>query len=282
MIELKPLTYFVAAYEEGSLTAASNRCFIAQPSISHAIKSLETKLGTQLFQRSKKGLLPTSDGHRLYESAKGLLAQSQRVVQQFAAQPPCELKIFAQPDVQLARYQRIFQHWQQRIPNLHLTLVPELNQADCAFVDAAQASELWGVITLEKEDYIAVMPSDYPLACQSHVSLSDLHGQRLIERPYCLRQQAFEKRLLAQHIHPVISAKAQHEQQAIELIKLGFGLALFPRNAFISQPGLCAIELDTSADPSLTEIARRQLVMAYRRNQHVVSHFVDSLPDDIK
>ena len=40
MLELKQLSYFIAAYEERSITLAASRCFITQPSITHAIKSL--------------------------------------------------------------------------------------------------------------------------------------------------------------------------------------------------------------------------------------------------
>lgn len=43
--DLRALGYFVAAYEEKSVTAAARRCFIAQPSISAAIRNLESALG---------------------------------------------------------------------------------------------------------------------------------------------------------------------------------------------------------------------------------------------
>jgi len=44
-MELRALRYFLAVYEELSLTGAAKRCFVAQPSISSAIQpivSLET------------------------------------------------------------------------------------------------------------------------------------------------------------------------------------------------------------------------------------------------
>lgn len=59
LFDLRALGYFVAAYEERSVTAASRRCFVAQPSISMAIKGLEDALNTTLFERSRQGLAPT-------------------------------------------------------------------------------------------------------------------------------------------------------------------------------------------------------------------------------
>ncbi len=58
LFDLRALGYFVAAYEERSVTAASRRCFVAQPSISMAIKGLEDALETTLFERSRQGLAP--------------------------------------------------------------------------------------------------------------------------------------------------------------------------------------------------------------------------------
>ena len=83
MIEVKPLRYFLAAYEEGSITAAASRCFIAQPSITHAIKSLEASLEVTLFERSKQGIKPTRDGNKLYKLASDFLLQNQHLEETF-------------------------------------------------------------------------------------------------------------------------------------------------------------------------------------------------------
>lgn len=48
---LKQLEYFVAAGEQGSITFASEKVSISQPSISAAISHLEAEFGVQLFIR---------------------------------------------------------------------------------------------------------------------------------------------------------------------------------------------------------------------------------------
>ena len=74
---LRHLEYFVAAGETGSVTLASERINISQPSISTAISHLETELGVQLFVRHHaQGLSLTPAGHRLLREAKGLLDQA--------------------------------------------------------------------------------------------------------------------------------------------------------------------------------------------------------------
>ena len=48
---LRQLRYFVTTVEAGSVAEASRQLYIAQPSISTAIKSLEESFGVQLFIR---------------------------------------------------------------------------------------------------------------------------------------------------------------------------------------------------------------------------------------
>ena len=48
---LRQIEYFIATAETGSITLASERVNISQPSISTAIAHLEEELGTQLFIR---------------------------------------------------------------------------------------------------------------------------------------------------------------------------------------------------------------------------------------
>jgi DNA-binding transcriptional LysR family regulator len=74
---LKQVAYFVAAAETGSITLASERMNISQPSISAAISGLEANFGIQLFIRHHaQGLALTSEGQRFLREARVLLLQA--------------------------------------------------------------------------------------------------------------------------------------------------------------------------------------------------------------
>ncbi len=74
---LKQIGYFVAAAETGSITLASERMNISQPSISSAIAVLEANFGIQLFIRHHaQGLSLTGEGLRFLAQARALLAQA--------------------------------------------------------------------------------------------------------------------------------------------------------------------------------------------------------------
>lgn len=77
---IKQIAYFVAAAETGSITLASARVHISQPSISAAISSLETEFGIQLFIRHHaQGLSLTPQGQRFLREAKSLLLQAEEL-----------------------------------------------------------------------------------------------------------------------------------------------------------------------------------------------------------
>lgn len=75
---LRQLEYFVAAGETGSITQASERINISQPSISTAISQLEQELDVQLFIRHHaQGLSLTSAGRTMLIEAKRLVEQAE-------------------------------------------------------------------------------------------------------------------------------------------------------------------------------------------------------------
>ncbi|WP_298216151.1 LysR family transcriptional regulator [Acidocella sp.] len=77
---LKQIAYFVATAETGSITLASERVNISQPSISSAITALEEAYGIQLFIRHHaQGLSLTAEGQRFLREARALLLQAEEV-----------------------------------------------------------------------------------------------------------------------------------------------------------------------------------------------------------
>ncbi|MDP3209264.1 MAG: LysR family transcriptional regulator, partial [Rhodoglobus sp.] len=67
------LYYFTAVCEYGSLHAAAEKVYVAQPSLSRQIRRLESDLGFSLFERSSRGLVPTAAGRAFLPVARDLL-----------------------------------------------------------------------------------------------------------------------------------------------------------------------------------------------------------------
>lgn len=77
---LRQLEYFIAAGETGSITQASERVSISQPSISTAISQLEQEFDVQLFIRHHaQGLSLTPAGRALLADARRLIEQAEQL-----------------------------------------------------------------------------------------------------------------------------------------------------------------------------------------------------------
>ncbi len=80
MITLHQLRCFVAVYDDGSFTAAARALGLAQPSVSEQVRLLEQSLGTALFQRIGRGLLPSEAANVLRSHAQQTLNAAQAAV----------------------------------------------------------------------------------------------------------------------------------------------------------------------------------------------------------
>ena len=80
-MDIKQLRYFIAIAEEGSLSAASQRLRVAQPSLSQHVIKIEQELGVTLVHRSPRGIALTASGEILLRHAREI-CQSMSVCQE--------------------------------------------------------------------------------------------------------------------------------------------------------------------------------------------------------
>ena len=87
-MDIKQLRYFITIVDEGGFNAAAKKIFMAQPSLSKAIKNLETELGCRLFRMEKKRIQLTSAGTNLYEKGKRIVAEFDEFSRQIRNESP--------------------------------------------------------------------------------------------------------------------------------------------------------------------------------------------------
>lgn len=73
---LQQLKYAVAVAECGNVTAASQKVFISQPSLTTAIHELENEIGITIFSRTNKGVVVTNEGDEFLGYARQVLEQA--------------------------------------------------------------------------------------------------------------------------------------------------------------------------------------------------------------
>ena len=78
-MRLEQLKYIVTIAETGTFTEASTRLFVAQPSISEAVHSLEKELHTKIFVRYRTGAIPTAQGIKVIHHAQKILNEVEEI-----------------------------------------------------------------------------------------------------------------------------------------------------------------------------------------------------------
>jgi DNA-binding transcriptional LysR family regulator len=241
MLDLRALSYFVAVHEEGSITAAAKRCYIAQPSITNALQALEAKFGCRLFERTRRGSFPTPEGERLYRRSIALLAEARAIEQELgAAKERRVLKLYVQADILLTAIRPLLNLMYRYRSELRIVFCAGPGEADMVVMSSCGAKVESGFNELWREDYVLAVPATHPLRFHGQAGLDVLRGLDLIDRPHCFRYAWFKDKLLFAGIEPNIVAQANSEETLLALLKMGVGSAILPELHF---------------PPSTTEIA---------------------------
>jgi LysR family transcriptional regulator, hca operon transcriptional activator len=293
-MELRHLRYFVAVAEELNFTRAAQRLHTAQPSLSQQIQDLEQEVGVPLFIRTKRSVKLTAAGTAFLDEARLTLAQSRRAIASArkAAQagestlvlgfgPAAEIKLFPGTLTSLrASFPKLRLEFrsmttlQQREALLH-------NEIDLAFLRPPIHEPSLEAIPVLREQLVAVLPADHPLAGEGpldfaklsgypFIEISPLHSSNLFD---LVRTAAQERGVELNTIQQVVGVLT-----GLALISLGEGYTLLPdyaeslvfRNVTTRRLTPPAIEADLlmawrKGDPSSENAALRDLITSGRR-----------------
>ena len=72
-LDIKHMKYFMEVVNQGGMTNASKSLYIAQPTISKAIKDIENELKMTLFDRQKRYLVLTDAGKIFYKKCEEII-----------------------------------------------------------------------------------------------------------------------------------------------------------------------------------------------------------------
>ncbi|WP_185776629.1 LysR family transcriptional regulator [Pandoraea apista] len=191
---IEQLRYFVAASEEGSISAAARRLGKAQSAVSTAISLLEADLGFELFDRSRRNARLTDQGEVMLLEAKELLRQAEGLNHRanalaYGEQPQLSLALDeALPYQAVSELMRDLAH---QFAYLELTLLNgtstevaeyvEKQRADIGFhVDRGAISSALGHKYIGAVVQGVFVAGDHPLAHRDQVTRGDLAKYRQI------------------------------------------------------------------------------------------------------
>lgn len=77
---IQQLNYVIRIAETGSFNRAAEKLFVAQPSLTSAVKELEKEIGITIFNRSGRGVTLTAEGAGFLPYARSVVDQYQNLM----------------------------------------------------------------------------------------------------------------------------------------------------------------------------------------------------------
>jgi DNA-binding transcriptional LysR family regulator len=235
----------VAVAEAGSLTKAAATVFIAQPSLSHQISTLEEELGCKLFERMPRGLQLTTEGRAFLVESRRVLAavgRAKATVRAVSSGFQGELRLGTVTSLAVRLIPDAAGTWHAKHPNVALHL-SEFLHAD-ALEEALAAGDVdlaigptpkhdaGSLVSLGLEEFVFVLPSSDPLGGRERIDPADLaerswvlfapdHGLTEIVARVCAHAG----------FTPKVAARTSQVTTASRLAAAGLGPTLIPANA---------------------------------------------------
>ncbi|MEL0614089.1 LysR family transcriptional regulator [Marinomonas arenicola] len=251
-MDVRSLRYFIAVFEERSLSAAAKRCFIAQPSISATLAQLEEDLDTKLFVRHSKGVAPTDSGTQLYPHACRMVNEFSNLKDMFRhSAKPLALSISLAPFLSGTLISQVIKTMLDDIPGLTLSLVDASESADLRFTCSNYTNEDDVFYPLWEDDYVVAMPIGYWLADYTSLSIKQIDKQPFVSRTPCDILESWNFIMQKQGLTTDVRAQVKTEEYALDLVAAGLGISLIPEH---SSRGRGDIVLRTLNDITLKRV----------------------------
>jgi LysR family nitrogen assimilation transcriptional regulator len=125
-MDLRQIKYFVALYDERSITKAARRLNVVQPAISMQISRLERNFKAKLFDRTSRGVVPTDTGRTFYGLCQKILNdvyEAQRYLRDASGNVTGVLTIGLMPSVANSVLPAVLAEYKSSYPDVTLRIV---------------------------------------------------------------------------------------------------------------------------------------------------------------
>jgi LysR family hydrogen peroxide-inducible transcriptional activator len=246
---LTELKYIVAVARARHFGHAAEACFVAQPTLSVAIKKLEDELGVTLFERGGSEVSVTPLGAQIVAQAERVLEQT-AAIKELAKQNkdplsgPLRLGVIytVGPYLLPPLVKNLIEHVPQ-MPlvlqeNFTVKLLDLLRQGelDAAIMALPLPEHGMAVQPLYDEPFVVAMPKNHPWAGRKEIAAEDLKSETmlLLGTGHCFRDQVLEVcPEMARFSSPGNGMQRTFEGSSLETIRhmvaSGIGLTVLPR-----------------------------------------------------
>jgi DNA-binding transcriptional LysR family regulator len=241
-MDLRQLEYAVAIADHGGFTKAALAMHVAQPSLSHGVRTLEAELGVELFTRLGRTVQLTSAGERVVDAARRVLrdvADLTTVTRSVRDLQVGRLELVALPTLAGDPLAALIGEFRTRYPGVRIRVgEPEdaasverqvsSGRAELGFTDITTTGPGLVRVELFRQEVLAVVPPDSDLS-EDALTPSAFASMPLIATPLGTSTRRLLDRVTARSgIEPNIVVEINHREAILPLVLAGAGVALLP------------------------------------------------------
>jgi DNA-binding transcriptional LysR family regulator len=278
-MEFHQIRYFLATAEKLNFTNAAAQCNVSQPALTRAIKKLEEELGGSLFRRERNRTHLTDLGLVMREHLGQVDHTTQNAViaaKKLLNLEKAPLKVGMMCTIGPSRVIPFLSKFQLIHPGIDLTLydiTPHTmtdgllsGDLDCALLGLPmELHDRFDTMTLYDERMVAIFPPDHRFRNMNEIPISELTGERYLDRLNCEFRNSFFDLLDERNIEVSVPYRSEREDWIQNMVMKGMGICLMPEFS-ISVPGLQCSPL---TEPKLIRKVEMVTVAGHQRSPAV-------------
>lgn len=259
-MKLSQIQALIAVASCGNFSEAALQLGMSQSAVSHAIASLETELGVQLFHRGRHGAQLTPVGERIVDRGRQIVRSLESIVKEADAEKGLQggqVRIVTFRSVATHILPGIIVKFRQRFPKIAVSInevyytqaVEESlrsGKADIGFVSLPISDE-FETREILRDKYLVLLP---PIArCQNaRITWEELANYPLILQPAETACSIPLRKYLATSKFPLnIAYELSEDSTIVSMVTQGLGAAILPRLAAEPIPAevkVCSLPAD--------------------------------------
>ena len=247
-LEIRHLNLMLAVTEEGSVTRAGERLHLTQSALSHQLRDIEERLGTALFLRVNRKMIPTPAGEKLLQTARLVLSQMQSAeteITQMAENRVGTLRLATECYTCYHWLPAILKSFHTSYPGVevkiaveatHQPLVALLNgQLDLAITSESPSDRRLDSRPLFSDEVVVVMAPDHPLATKPYIRARDFAKEHVILYVGPEESTLYARILRPAGVEPLRHSQISLTEAIIEMVRAGLGISVLARWAVRDQ-----------------------------------------------